>query len=89
MADKITTIKALIERLTAGAILTASNVNLNADAKDVSRNHVKYGRLVEQLATLVAVGVSVDHGVWEDDGFLRISYLTIGGRNYIKHTVPA
>ena len=81
----ITTIPEVIDRLTAGAILTASSVNLNAGAKDINRNHVNYGRLSEQLSTLLAVGVEVDHGVWEDGEVLRVSYLTIGGRDYIKH----
>lgn len=84
--DKITTIKGIIDRMVAGAILTADNVNLNAKAGDINRNHVNYGRLSEQLGTLRALGVEADHGVWEDAGVLKVSYLTIGVRDYIKHS---
>lgn len=85
--EKITTIEGIIERMTAGAILTANTVNRQADAQDINRNHVNYGRLTEQLSTLLALGVEVDHGVWEDRGALKISYLTISGRDFIKHSV--
>lgn len=85
--EKLVRIEQVIDRLTAGAILTADTANRQAANGDRDRNHVNYGRLIEQLATLQAVGVEVDHGVWEDDGVLKISYLTIAGRDHIKHTV--
>jgi hypothetical protein len=85
--EQLTTIAQVIERLTAGAILTADSVNLNAEARDNNRNHTNYGRLSEQLGTLKALGISVDHGVWEDNGYLKVSYLTIGDYEYIKRCV--
>lgn len=74
---------AYFEEIKTRLIITAMQVNENAKEKDVNRNHVNYGGCNCWAQVLRDMGHETDVPVWEDDGVLRIPYISINGQKVI------
>ena len=58
--------------------------NDNAKEKDVNRNHVNYGCCICWGRVLRDMGHKIDVPVWEDNGVLKIPFLSIDGQKIIE-----
>lgn len=67
----------MLEELRTKLVMSALQVNNNADREDVNRNHVNYGSVTAYANVLWDFGVKTSVAVYEKNGFLRIPKLTI------------
>lgn len=59
----------------------------NANNKDVERSAYTAGNVTAYVHVLNNIGHSVKHGSWNDNGCLRIGYLEIDGKAFVKNSV--
>jgi hypothetical protein len=76
---------ALIEKMHVELIMAAENVNRCADEKDINRNRVSYGIARTCAGVLRLLGIEAICNAWEDEGFLKISEVTIAGKTTEFH----
>ena len=58
--------------------------NENAKLKDVNRNRVNYGCCKCWAQVLQDMGHETEVPVWEDDGVLKIPFLSIDGKKILE-----
>lgn len=70
----------LAENLKTRAIRAAMQMNDHADKKDLPRNRVNYGVMIEALRVLRELCYDTDSAVWGDGDFLICEKITINGK---------
>ena len=79
----------LLDKLAADLILDALYTNGHAAKEDASRNRVNYGSAIKGAEILREMGQEADIACWEDNGYLRISKVTINGKTTSYTTAEA
>lgn len=70
----------LAESLKTRVIRAAMQMNDHADKKDLPRNRVNYGVMIEALRVLRELCYDTDSAVWADGDFLICEKITINGK---------
>lgn len=65
-------------------VMAAALTNNNATCGDVNRNHVNYGACTACARVLDDMGHETEVPVYEENGFLRIPYLKVDGKETIE-----
>lgn len=65
-------------------MMAAALTNNNATCGDVNRNHVNYGSCTAWARVLDDMGHETEVPVYEENGFLRIPYLKVDGKETIE-----
>ena len=76
--------KTYFEEIKLRFINAAIWTNDNAKENDVNRNHVNYGCCTCWAEVLRDMGHKTDVHVWEDNGVLKIPFLSIDGQKIIE-----
>ncbi len=74
----------LAKNLKATVISEAMKMNDHAAKKDLPRNHVNYGVMIEALRVLQELCYDTDSAVWGDGDFLICEKITINGKVVFK-----
>lgn len=76
--------KTYFEEIKSRFMMSAIWTNDNAKRNDVNRNHVNYGCCTCLAKILRDMGHKTDVPVWEDNGVLKIPFLSIDGQTIIE-----
>lgn len=76
--------KTYFEEIKLRAIKAAMATNDNAVSGDINRNHVNYGTTTAWMQVLRDMEHKTELPVWEDNGCLKIPFISIDGEKIIE-----
>lgn len=76
--------KTYFEEIKLRAIEAARKTNDYAVSGDINRNHVNYGIAKTWMRVLHDMGHKAELPVWEDNGCLKIPFISIDGEKIIE-----
>lgn len=72
------------EEIKKRLVMDAMQANDYAKEKDINRNHVNYGCCISWSRVLRDIGHETDVPVYEDNGVLKIPFISIDGEKIIE-----